>query len=118
MATPATTAAAYRSALGSVVKATAAVGTIFDVTSDSLSMLGSFVREHSERQQATHDTDRIAWLKELNHNSNIRLSSIRVEAEKFCSQSADHARFYDEADAQISAVLAKYYPSSKAEPSE
>ena len=118
MATPATTAAAYRSALGSVVKATAAVGTIFDVTSDSLSMLGNFVREHSERQAVSNAVDREIWLEQLEHDSSIRLAEIAVTAETFCSKSTKHAEYYTSASTRIDAILKEYRPSNKTEPSE
>ena len=120
MATPASTAAAYRSALGSVVKATAAVGTIFDVTSDSLSMLGNFVKEHSERQAVSNAVDREIWLENLEHESSIRLAEIAVTAETFCSKSDKHNEYYTNASKRIDSILTKYRPSSnnQAEPSE
>jgi len=121
MTTPATTTAAYRSALGSIVKGTVAIGTIFDVASDSISMLGSFVKEHSQRQQATHAVNRELWLEQLEHDSSVRLAEVAVQAQDFCSKSDNHAKFYNAANTRISKILDDYRPSASntnQEPSE
>ena len=120
-ATPATTAAAYRSALGSVVKGTVAIGTIFDVASDSISMLGSFVKEHADRQKVTHAVEREIWLETLEHDTSIRLAEVAVQAQTYCSKSTDHAKFYEAANSRIDRILKSYRPSNtntQAEPSE
>ncbi len=113
----ATTTAAYRSALGSLVKATATVGTIFDVASDSVSMLGSFVKEHSQRQQASAAIDREIYLEQLEHDTTIRLAEIHIQAKDYCTKSADHAKFYADANDRVSSILKQYRPTTT-EPSE
>ena len=119
MATPATTATAYRSALGSIVKGTVAVGTLFDVASDSVSMLGAFVKEHAERQRVTHALDREIWLENLEHDSSMRLAEVAVQAQAFCSKSDEHKQFYEAANARIERILKDYRPSNTNEdPSE
>ena len=112
MSTPATTAAAYRSALGSVVKGTAAVGTIFDVASDSISMLGSFVKEHADRQKVTHAVEREIWLENLEHDTSMRLAEVAVQAQTFCAKSENHAKFYEAANSRIERILKDYRPSN------
>jgi hypothetical protein len=114
----ATTAAAYRSALGSVVKGTVAVGTIMDVVSDSVSMLGNFVKEHAQRQQINQDIDREIWLENIEHDSTIRLAEISAQALDYCNKSENHKTFYTNANARIEAILKSHKPSTKNEAPE
>ncbi len=118
MATQINTVTAYRTALGSIVKATTTVGTIFDVASDSVSMLGTFVKEHSQRQQASAAIDREIFLEQLEHDTTIRLAEIHIDAAAYCTKSENHAKFYNSANERVSGILKQFRPSSNQEPSE
>lgn len=108
----ATTTTAYRSVLGSVVKSASTIGTIFDVTSNSVDMLGNFVKEHADRQKLSHSVEREIFLETLEHDATTRLAEIATQAQSYCETSENHKKFYEAANSRIEAIIKEHRPSS------
>lgn len=90
---------------GTVGTAAGAVSSTLDTIVGGVSMLDSYVKDASIRQQKRSTIEMSEFADQLLDEAAQLQALRRTQADAFCAQSVTHKTYYDEAHAKLTAVL-------------